>query len=89
MTMKTFIVWCPDLGSTQEDGDRIQASDAEIAAEKWAHMDDAYSAEYAIVGGQEREVIVVEDRKGAQELRFKVTGEAVPQYYARLVEQKP
>lgn len=89
MSPKTFIVWCPDLGSTQEDGDRIKALDAEFAAEKWAQIDDAYSAEYAIVGGQEREVVVVEDREGAQELRFKVTGEAVPQYYARLVEQKP
>lgn len=89
MTNRTFIVWCPDIGQEKEDGYHIKASDAEFAAEEWAHRYDAASAEYAIVNGTEREVTVVEDRDGAEELRFSVTGEAVRQYYTRPVKEKP
>jgi hypothetical protein len=89
MSNKTFIVWCPDLGQEKEDGYRIKASDTEFAAEQWADRYDAASAEYAIVNGKEREVTVVEDREGTEELRFSVTGEAVRQYYARPVKEKP
>ncbi len=89
MTMKTFLVWCPDLGSTKEDSRGIEALDEELAVLEWAEREDFSSAEYEIVGRAEREVIVVEDRDGAEEFRFSVTGRPVPQYYARRVEQKP
>ena len=79
----TYRVWCPDRGATKEDGLRILAYDPEIAATKWAEWDDASSADYSIVGGAPAEVLVAEDRDGAPEHRFTVTGESCPTYRAR------
>jgi hypothetical protein len=33
--MRTYVVWCPDLGQEQEDGATIPATDPADAAEKF------------------------------------------------------
>lgn len=81
--MEKFTVWCPEHGSSFEDGRQFEAVDAEMAAEEWAAWEDAWSAEYTIVGGGEKTVIV--RGEDGQEQTFTVTGESVPQYRARRV----
>ncbi len=84
--MKTFLVWCPDMGSEREDAYEIKAVDAESAAQEWAEEEDSYSAEYSIVSGRETPVVhVAEINKPAQ--IFVVSGEAVPAYYARPAQE--
>ncbi|WP_368928398.1 hypothetical protein [Mixta calida] len=79
--MKTFLVWCPDMGAERDDACEIEAYDAESAAKKWAEEEDCNSAEYTIVSGRETPVVCVAEGEGpAQE--FSVSGEAVPTYYA-------
>ncbi len=81
--MSTFTVWCPERDQDFEDGRSFDAYDPEMAAEKWAEYDDAYSAEYSIVGGQEV-TVTVRDESG-QDSSFVVSGEAEPVYFARQV----
>ena len=76
-------VWCPDRGATKEDGRKVFAHSAEAAAVEWAEWDDASSADYTIVGGTPADVVVAEDRDGAPEHRFTVSGESSPVYRAR------
>ena len=76
-------VWCPDRGQDKEDGMRIVATYAEAAAVKWAERDDAESADYMIVRGNDATVLVAEDRDGAPEQSFTVSGESCPVYRAR------
>lgn len=61
----------------------IAATCAEAAAVKWAERDDADSADYLIVRGNDATVLVAEDRDGAPEQRFTVSGESCPVYRAR------
>lgn len=79
--MSTFTVWCPERDQDFEDGRSVDAYDAETAAEKWAKYDDAESAEYHIVGGNDV-TVMVRDEDG-RESSFVVVGEASPVYYAR------
>ena len=84
--MKTFLVWCPDMGSEREDACEIEAIDAESAAQDWAEGEDCNSAEYSIVSGRQTPVVyVAELNKPAQ--MFVVSGEAVPAYYARPAQE--
>ena len=83
----TYLVWCPDRGATKEDGRRVLAYDPSSAATRWAEWDDASSADYTIVGGTPADVVVAEDRDGAPEHRFTVTGESCPIYRAKAVAQ--
>lgn len=83
--MKTYEVWCPDLGSTREDAKLIKAYGPETAAETWAQWQDASSADYWIVGGTNANVVVLE---GVHEHRFVVMGETRAVYYARAVTQQ-
>ena len=76
-------VWCPERDQCKEDGKRVVATYAEAAAVKWAERDDADSADYSIVGGNDATVMVAEDRDGAPEQRFTVSGESCPVYRAR------
>lgn len=82
-------VWCPDRGSDKEDGMLVAAFTAESAATKWAERDDAESADYSIVSGNDARVIVAEDRDGAPEHRFVVSGESCPVYRARAASPTP
>jgi hypothetical protein len=81
-TGTTYLVWCPSRGATKEDGRRIVAYCPGYAVERWAEWDDASSADYTIVSGTPVEVLVAEEVPGAQEQRFIVSGESVPQYRA-------
>lgn len=78
-----FQVWCPERGQEKGDGMLIRAHSAESAAVKWAERDDAESADYLIVRGNDATVLVAEDRDGAPEQRFTVSGESCPVYRAR------
>lgn len=82
--MKTFLVWCPDMGAEREDACEIEAYDAASAAEEWAEDEDRNSAEYSIVGGRETPVVCVAEGDGPEQ-EFRVSGEAVPAYYARAI----
>ncbi len=62
---------------------RVDAFSPESAAVKWAERDDADSADYLIVRGNDATVLVAEDRDGAPEHRFIVSGESCPVYRAR------
>jgi len=79
--MAFYYAWKSDQGSYEEFSKRIDAVDAEHAAERWAAWDDAHSAEYDIVSGNAAEVCVKDTEFG--EIRtFIVTGESVPSYTA-------
>jgi hypothetical protein len=82
--MADFIVWNPDNGDA-EDGKMFVAYTAEEAAEKWAAREDSWGAEYNIVSGRSEPIVIVRDEAG-NETQFKVSGEAVPSYYAREVK---
>lgn len=79
-----YDVWCPDLGSRPKDARAFEAHEAYAAAEKWAEWEDAYSADYCIVGGTDRRVCVRE-HGGETVQTFMVSGRAEPVYSARPV----
>lgn len=83
-----YRVWCPDRGSTKEDGRLFRSYSPEGAATQWAQWDDASSADYTIVGGSPADVVVAEDADGATEHRFTVWGESSPTYFARPTAQQ-
>jgi hypothetical protein len=87
MQMQTFRVWRPedDDGEFEPAKRKIEAVDAEAAAEEWARREDWDSAEYAIVGQRARPVVVVQAPDGT-ETRWRVRGEEVPTYYAEQVD---
>lgn len=82
--MRTFYVWDEDEG--EENGCEIDACDHEDAATCWAEVDDSESAEYRICGKGHCPTLSVRDALGRIE-RFRVTGECVPAYYARLLTE--
>lgn len=82
--MKTYLVWCPDMGDEREDACEIEAYDAESAAGEWAQEEDWNSAEYSIVSGRETPVVYVAEGDGPVQA-FRVSGEAVPTYYAHAI----
>lgn len=88
MTIKSYMVWCPDRGEAQESARRIKAYDTEEAAETWAKLYDRDSADYSIVGGNDCEVKVLECKEGAHERTYKVSGEMVAWYTAEIVGVK-
>ena len=77
-----YRVWCPERGATKEDGRLIRSYGPDGAATLWAEWDDASSADYTIASGTPADVIVSEDRDGAPEHRFTVSGESQPVYRA-------
>lgn len=78
-----WLVWCPERGQCKDDGRRVVATYPEAAAVKWAERDDADSSDYSILRGNDADVLVAEDRDGAPEHRFTVSGERCPVYRAR------
>jgi len=81
--MKKYRVWCPDLGSTAEDGRDIMAYDHEDAACIWARREDVESADYWIVqGGGTTVQVQVQDPPGEPK-SLRVTGEPSIDYRAR------
>ena len=84
MSWRRYIVWCPDLGQTQENGAKISAYDPSSAVEEWAEWTDRNSAEYSIVGSADATVEVLYLDSGKQR-SWIVSGESVPHYTARLI----
>ena len=80
--MRTYVVWCPDLGQEQEDGATIPATDPADAAEGWAEWHDRSSAEYRIASGRE-EIVIVRDVETGEQREWIVRGEAMPYYTAQ------
>ena len=79
--MGKYIVWRED--SEREDGKRIPANYEQEAAQKWAAWNDAWSADYTIVGGQEARVFVALDEEGSKPMLFEVRGDSCPVYHAK------
>ena len=61
---------------------QVRASDEEEAAKKRAEDRDCWNADYEIMKGWSDYVAWVKAAADAKPKRFKVTGEAVPQYHA-------
>jgi len=81
--MRKFLVWCPERGETESDAKEIAALASDDAAEQWASDADADSADYDILKGS---VQVCVRERGIEDVeRFDVSGEAVPQYYAKRI----
>lgn len=81
--MSKFIVWCEDSGdSGPEDGDEIEAFDAESAAEEWAEREDS-DGDYWVCrdGGV---AVIVRDESGVDH-KIKVWGEATITYHSRKI----
>jgi hypothetical protein len=79
-----WFVWEADSHGEDEDGSKVYALDAELAAEKWADEQDCYG-DYTIIGGSEATVRVT-PAEGGEPLWFVVSGEYVPEYSARKIE---
>lgn len=80
--MSKFTTWCPEHGQEREDGRVFEATDHEHAAQKWAHREDSWGADYLIVSGRSTPTVKVA-LEGEDPKTFVVSGESVPQYYAR------
>lgn len=78
---QAYLIWCPELGSTSDDGSSVTGYDAEDAAGTWAQREDAESADYWIVKG-EGTTVIVRSPDGTEQ-SFRVTGEQAINYYAR------
>lgn len=88
MSERHWYVWCPESGHEgPDDGEEVRAFDAELAAIKWAERDDAHSADYLIVAGRWEPTVLVQAVDGGPIQRFTLTGESVPLYRARKVEE--
>lgn len=74
-----FLVW--EDGCTEEDASRIYATDSEEAAKRWG-MEDDQNGDYLIVGQRAEPLVSVRRIDSDTIQRFRVTGEAVPEYHA-------
>lgn len=79
---KMYRVWWPDRGQDPDDALRVKAFDAEDAAKKWADWYDYHSNDYAIVGGESAEVLVLGDDEFVPAI-ITVHGEMTRSYRAR------
>lgn len=79
--MNTYIVWRPENGQTEDDGQPFRAMDAAAAVREWAEWDDRTSADYHIVGGTPAEVMVREVGSQDAPRTYIASGEAEPVYY--------
>lgn len=80
-------VWCPDQGEDgPDDGRDVRDVAAQYAAEKWAETEDHDYYEYDIIAQRQRPVVHVLDPATGAVTRWRVTGEAVPQYHAEELE---
>jgi hypothetical protein len=86
--MSQFVVWCPYLGSTQDDGTTIVTFSAEHAAKTWARNEDADSADYWIVKSFEGTTVKVLEVSTGTIHNILVTGEAEPIYTAMTISSE-
>lgn len=79
-----YTVWCPDDGTCQEDGRKVEAGFPEVAAAKWGELYDRDSADYWIARGSAR-IVNVMDESGVTRA-YEVSAESRPTYRARLAQ---
>lgn len=79
-----FRVWCPELGDTEEEADRIEAASAEDAAERWAINWDDSDTRKDIAGEGKSYEVSVRGPDGAL-TRWEVQGEYTASYWAEQV----
>lgn len=48
MSPRRFVIWRPENGQDEDDGEVVCAYDAEEAVERWAQLDDVNSADYRL-----------------------------------------
>lgn len=76
-----------DEQPADDDYCEVRAADEEEAAERGAEEDDSNSAEYSVLKGHGDYVAWVKAAADAKPKRYRVTGEAVPQYHAEEIEE--
>lgn len=59
--MPMFKVWWPERGQEKDDAQTFKAFDHIHAAKRWADWYDGYSNDFAIVGGEVAEVMVLQE----------------------------
>lgn len=79
--MSKYLVWTDDHHSGPEEGRWIEASDEGDAAEIWAELHDARSADYCIVSGNDQ-LVHVRDKSG-RDSDWLVSGHSEPVYHAQ------
>lgn len=82
--MGKYWIWSDDLGQDEGCARAVSANSTESAVTEWAERQDARSADYTIVGGQEV-IATVRDCDTGEVSQWIVTGESVPLYRAREV----
>jgi len=78
---QAYLIWCPDLGETSDDGRSMDGYCAEDAVATWAQREDSESADYWIVKG-EGTTVIARSPDGTEQ-SFRVIGEQAINYYAR------
>lgn len=82
--MNRYRVWSRE--QDESDAVEITAEDMQKAAERWVSWRESYNAEYSVASGQAEIDVCVRPIKGrAEMLVFRVSGETVAVYSARLV----
>lgn len=87
---RTFKVWNPGEGETEQDGDTITGDGASDAAELWAEDTDERDSEFPIADGDVHPIVHVRHVDGPEKgkiERFRVSGEFVPTYTARSLDE--
>lgn len=77
-TVPRYRVWWPEYGYEEEDSRPVEADSPRRAAEDWCESRDARCVEYPA----HREVMVREDRPGAEAEAYEVEVAPVPVYVA-------
>lgn len=75
--------WSPDEGRGEEDAMVVRGRDAYEAARQFAERSDS-DGDYGILRGREATVFVRPAGRDCPPVRYRVTGESVPTYYASL-----
>ena len=87
---RTFKVWSPSEGETEQDADKITGDGARDAAELWADYKDASTVEYKIAGKGETPTVHVLHWDGPEKGKieqFKAAGRSAPTYRARSLDE--
>lgn len=79
-----YVCWIPEYDQGPEDGIFVQAHSPNFAATHYMEWYEANNAEFPVgAGGKRIEVAVAGPRDETPSI-FVVSGEIVPQYYARI-----
>ena len=87
---RTFKVWNPSEGETEQDADTVAGDGASDAAELWAEDEDERDSEFTIADGDVYPIVHVRHVDGPEKgkiERFRVSGRSVPTYHARSLDE--